>query len=197
MVHGGVARRLFGGFGPESAGVVRVSAEFSYHRPGRRDRLGGRETLTVYRGGCPMNTRTVGIMMGAGLVLTGCGTATAQAGHSAPPTLVTAQLVQGSNGISITIPASWTRHVRVEGAANNVIEGTQAGNITYTIQVPPLSTQKVGTTRTVFRGQYTLTKNLSHSASVLITVPNTPTNRTLAQRILDSVHSFTSAKVNL
>ena len=141
-----------------------------------------------------MNTRIVGIMMGAGLVLTGCGVGTAQAAH---PALVTVQLVQGGNGVSAAIPVSWTRHVWAEGTADNVIEGTQAGNITYTIQIPPLSTQKVGTTRTVFHGRYILTKNLSHSASVLITVPNTPANRTLAQRILDSVHSFPVSTGNL
>ena len=135
-----------------------------------------------------------GIVIGVGIILTGCGVGTAQA---AQPALVTVQLTQGGNGVSATIPVSWTRHVWVEGAADNVIEGTQAGNITYTIQIPPLSTQKVGITRTIFHGRYILTKNLSHSASVLITVPNTPANRTLAQRILDSVHSFTSAKVNL
>ena len=123
------------------------------------------------------------------LLTSGCGTSVSGVAAKATPVtpMATVQIIQGPDGLQATIPQSWTRRVWNTGAGSNVEEGTSAGNITNTIWAVP---QKVGVTKTVFQGNYIISKTFSQYFSAEIVVSNTTSNRTLAGRILKSLKLY-------
>lgn len=120
------------------------------------------------------------------LLLGGCGSSAASiAVHGTP--MVTVQLIQAGYGFQATIPQTWTRRVWNSGAGSSIIEGTNAGSIMNTIWAVP---QKIGVTRTSFKGTYVVTDNFSQYFSADIIVPDTAAGRTLAGRIFKSLKLY-------
>lgn len=120
------------------------------------------------------------------LLLGGCGqTATAVATRITPLAIV--QIIQGPYGLQASIPPAWMHRTWLTGAGGNLVEGTNAGHITSTTWAVP---QKVGVTKIAFQGNYIITKTFSRHFSAEIAVPNTATNRVLAERILKSLKLY-------
>ncbi len=139
-----------------------------------------------------MNTRTVGIMMGAGLTLAGCGGVTTQAAPPHAQTWQTVQLAQGTVMAQVRVPMTWTRNFGVTGAGDSIVMGPQnwshgAPELGLRYGVSPWSYPKPIQILS-YRQGYSIFRELTPSqADVWISVPNTPAYRKLAQTIIQSV----------
>jgi hypothetical protein len=139
-----------------------------------------------------VNKNYVGVIIGAGLLLSGCGTATTQAAHPAP-TWQTINLEQASVVAQVRVPVAWTKNFGLTGAGDSVAMGPHNwshgdpelglcyGGAAHWYPPKPLFTQ-------VFHDQYSAYKRLHPiHAYFWVDVPNTPTYRKLAQTIIRSV----------
>ena len=139
-----------------------------------------------------MNTRAVGIMMGAGLILAGCGVGTAQAAAHRTQTWQTVQLAQGTVMAQVRVPVTWTRNFGLTGAGDSVVMGPQ----NWSDSGPELGLRYgviQGTSPNPvhilsYKQTYLISRELTPpQADVWVAVPNTPAYRKLAQTIIRSV----------
>lgn len=133
----------------------------------------------------------LGVLVGTGCLLTGCGTGTAQA--TVPiPTWQTVQLAQGSVMVQIRVPVAWTKNLGLTGAGDSVVMGPHNWShglpeLGLRYGVSPWNYPKPVQILS-YKRTYSIFRELKPDlASVWVAVPNTASYRKLAQTIMHSV----------
>ena len=149
-----------------------------------------------------MNTRIVGIMMGAGLVLTGCGVGTAQAAVPHPSvsgsviTMGNVQVNSGDTTATVSIPESWMWSPVLSTDGRVAPPSYQFGhntNVTIMGTIPTRSRLPAKRTVIFTEGRVKMYQVALNGPvfTLSVTVPDTAPQRTLAQRIIRSWHVHT------